>query len=72
MEVGGGIRHVVCGGLWDFFFFCVSLESRIAPSNNRGVVLDTTSEGPHSLFVQIVTRFVRIVTVFVPIMTKYT
>ena len=27
-----------------------------------GVVLDTTSEGPHSLFVQIVTRFVQIVT----------
>ena len=28
----------------------------------RGVVLDTTSEGPHSLFVQIVTVFVQIVT----------
>ena len=27
-----------------------------------GVVLDTTSEGPHSLFVQIVTVFVQIVT----------
>jgi len=30
-----------------------------------GVVFDTTSEGPHSLFVPIVTRFV-------PIVTKYT
>jgi hypothetical protein len=31
-----------------------------------GIVLDTTSEGPHSLFVPIVTQF------FVPIKPKYT
>ena len=38
---------------------------------HHGVVLDTTSEGPHSLFVRIVTRFVQIVTKYLTIVTFY-
>ena len=36
------------------------MEFSLSRSKKRGVVLDTTAEGPHSLFVQIVTVFVQI------------